>query len=190
MKPQARILGIDDAPFRFGDEFVPVVGVIVRAPNYVEGVITTRVHVDGDDATQALENAIARSRYRIGLALVLLDGAALGGFNVVDIDALHHAIRVPVATVTRRRPDLGAIERALRARFTDWQVRLRVLKSKDLVPVQTAHKPLYATAAGLSEPELREAIRRCTVRGALPEPLRIAHLVATAIVRGESKGKA
>ena len=33
-------------------------------------------------------------------------------------------------------------------------------------------------------------VRRCTVRGCLPEPIRLAHLVATALVRGESKGKA
>ncbi|HEY5539301.1 MAG TPA: DUF99 family protein, partial [Thermoplasmata archaeon] len=43
---------------------------------------------------------------------------------------------------------------------------------------------------GMTPDELRSAIRRCTVRGALPEPLRIAHLIATALVRGESKGKA
>jgi len=38
--------------------------------------------------------------------------------------------------------------------------------------------------------DLKEAIHRCTIRGALPEPVRIAHLIATAIVKGESKGKA
>ena len=113
MKPQSRILGVDDAPFRFSDDLVPVVGVVVRAPNYVEGVMTTRVHVDGDDATDVLAGAIGRSRYRAGLALVLLDGAALGGFNVVDIDALHRTVKVPVATVTRDKPDLAAIEKAL-----------------------------------------------------------------------------
>src|SRR3989304_5305419 len=114
MKAQSRILGVDDAPFRFTDEHVPVVGVVVRAPSYVEGVLTTRVHVDGADATEALASAINRSRYRRGLALALLDGAALGGFNVVDIDALHDSTGVPVATVTREKPDLEAMERGLR----------------------------------------------------------------------------
>jgi len=190
VKPQSRILGVDDAPFRFSDDLVPVVGVIVRAPNYVEGVMTTRVHVDGDDATDVLAGAIGRSRYRAGLALVLLDGAALGGFNVVDIDALHRTVKVPVATVTRDRPDLAAIEKALRARFSDWESRLEVLRRNALVEIETAHKPLFATAVGISAHELGDALRRVTIRGALPEPLRIAHVVATAIVRGESKGKA
>jgi len=190
MKPQSRILGVDDAPFRFSDEHVPVVGVVVRAPSYVEAVLTTRVHVDGTDATDNLADAIGRSRYREGLALILLDGAALGGFNVVDIDALSRTVRVPVATVTRDRPDLEAMERVLRRKFEDWEARLEVLRRKELITIDTPHKPLYATVAGLQPHELKEAIHKCTVRGALPEPLRIAHLVATAIVRGESKGKA
>ncbi len=190
MKAQSRILGVDDAPFAFTDEFVPVVGVVVRAPSYVEGVLTTRVHVDGTDATDVLAAAINRSRYRTGLALVLLDGAALGGFNVVDIDALHESTRVPVATVTRDRPDLEAMERVLRRKFADWERRLEILRRKELVRVETAHKPLYATMAGLPPRDLTDAIHRCTVRGALPEPVRIAHLIATAIVKGESKGDA
>jgi endonuclease V-like protein UPF0215 family len=61
MKAQSRILGVDDAPFKFTDEHVPVVGVVVRAPSYVEGVLTTRVRVDGADATEALASAINRS---------------------------------------------------------------------------------------------------------------------------------
>jgi len=38
--------------------------------------------------------------------------------------------------------------------------------------------------------ELREVIDLSTVRGALPEPLRIAHLIATALAKGESHGRA
>ena len=77
MKAQARILGVDDAPFRFGDDLVPVIGVVVRSPSYVEAVLTTKVHVDGRDATEVLANTIGGSRYREGLSLVLIDGAAL-----------------------------------------------------------------------------------------------------------------
>jgi endonuclease V-like protein UPF0215 family len=190
MKAQSRILGVDDAPFKFTDEHVPVVGVIVRAPSYVEGVLTTRVHIDGTDATEVLAATISRSRYRRGLALVLLDGAALGGFNVVDIDALHESIGVPVATVTRDKPDLDAMERVLRRKFADGERRAEILRRNELIRVETPHKPLYATVAGLPPHELREAIHRCTVRGALPEPVRVAHLIATAIVKGESKGNA
>ncbi len=125
MKSKSRFLGIDDAPFRFSDERVPLVGVVVQAPAYIEGVLTTLAEVDGHDATDRIAAMIRASRYRTGLAMVLLDGTAVGGFNVVDVDALRAAIERPVVTVTRKKPDLAAIETALRRRFDDWEERLR-----------------------------------------------------------------
>jgi len=190
MKAHVRVLGLDDAPFRFGDPRVPVVGVVVRAPNYVEGVFTTSVTVDGADATEVLAEKILASRHRKGLSLVLLDGAALGGFNVVDLDRLHEAIGVPVATATRERPDLRAMVRVLRSRFPDWRARATVLQRHPLWAIETGHRPVYAAAVGIGRSDLAEVLARCTVRGALPEPIRLAHLVAAAIVKGESRGRA
>ena len=187
-KPQFRVLGIDDAPFSFRDAETEVVGIVVRAPSYVEGVMTSRVAVDGRDAAARLAAMIGRSRFRDNLALVLLDGAALGGFNIVDLDALHKAIGLPVATVTGKEPDAGSMEKALRARFEDAEERLALLRRHKLVKVETAHNPLYVASVGMGIRDLADAIRRCTVRGSLPEPLRIAHLVATAIKKGESRG--
>src|SRR6059058_2513785 len=88
MKAKSRFLGIDDAPFRFSDESVPVVGVVVQAPSYIEGVLTTLAEVDGHDATERIAAMVRRSRYLAGLAAILIDGTAVGGFNVIDIDAV------------------------------------------------------------------------------------------------------
>lgn len=190
MKPKSRVLGIDDGPFRFGDVEVPVVGVVVQAPSYIDGVLHTRAQVDGRDATERIGGMIRRSRYREGLAMVLVDGSAVGGFNVIDVDRLHADAGVPVATVTRRRPDFPAIERALRRRFEDWEGRWEILRRHPIEEVSTRHRPLFVTQVGATLAEVREAIALTTVRGALPEPLRIAHLVAASLVRGESRGRA
>ena len=190
MKAQARLLGIDDAPFSFGDAETEVVGVVVRAPSYVEGAMTTRVAVDGRDATANLAAMIGKSRFREVITLILIDGAALGGFNVVDIGSLHEEVGIPVATITRDEPDVAAIEKALRARFPDAEERLAVLRRQELVKVATEHRPLFVSCAGMDELEVADSIKKCTVRGALPEPIRIAHILATAIKKGESHGRA
>src|SRR2546429_8258048 len=127
MKAKARFLGIDDAPFRCSDETVPVVGVVVQAPSYIEGVLTTLTEVDGHDATERIAAMVRRSRYLAGLAAILIDGTAVGGFNVIDIDAVHKAVDRPVITVTRKKPNLDSMETALRRRFDDWQERLPTL---------------------------------------------------------------
>src|SRR5207249_6448993 len=124
MKAKSRFLGIDDAPFHFSDESVPVVGVVIQAPSYIEGVLTTIAEVDGHDATDRIAAMVAGSRYRAGLAMILIDGTAVGGFNVIDAESLHEKVDRPVVTVTRRQPDPAAIETALRRRFADWADRL------------------------------------------------------------------
>ena len=190
MKAKSRFLGIDDAPFRFSDETVPVVGVVVQAPSYIEGVLTTLVEVDGHDATDRISEMVSRSRYREGLAMVMLDGVAVGGFNVVDLDRLHTAIRRPIVTVTRDKPNLAAIERALRRRFDDWEDRLARMRRHDLVTVRSHAGTLWVSFVGADHRAVQEALALTTVRGNLPEPLRVAHLIAAGIARGESKGRA
>lgn len=190
MKQQIRILGIDDAPFSFEDATTMVVGVVMRGGEYIEGVLRSQVTVDGDDATSVVAEMVCATRHREQLRAVLLDGICLGGFNVVDLGKLYEAIAIPIVTVTRDKPDLMAIERALRAHFPDWERRLAVHKEGTLHEFSTAHNPLYAKFVGCSPGEAQEIISLATIRGVLPEPLRVAHLIASGIVKGESYGKA
>ncbi len=189
MKQQVRILGIDDSPFSFGDGRSLVVGVLVRCPDYVEAVMKTEVTVDGTDATERLAEMVSRSRYREQVHALMLDGIALAGFNVVDISSLHDSLGIPVVTVTRDPPDYERIEVALRKHFDDWGDRLEMIRRLDLVEVQTPHKPVFACGVGVDLEGLRSLIGLSTVRGALPEPVRLAHLIASAMVRGESRGR-
>ena len=190
MKPQSRVMGIDDAPFRFGDERTAVVGAVVRIPSYLEAVLVSSVAVDGTDSNDVLLKMLRDSRYTEGLSLVILDGVALGGFNVVDIDLLHREVGVPFATVTRDAPDLKSMVDALRKKFVDWERRAEIIGRKKLERMKTQHKPIYVTREGISPAELGEALALSTVRGALPEPLRVAHIIATALSKGESYGRA
>ena len=190
MKAKSRFLGIDDGPFHFGDREVPVVGVAVQAPAYIEGVLMTHAQVDGRDATERILEMIRRSRYREGLRMVFLNGIAVGGFNVIDVDALHRELGVPVVTVTRRAPDLDAIRGALRRKFEDWEERWALIEGHRIEEITTRHTPLRVTYVGATRAEVVEALALTTVRGALPEPLRVAHLVAAATVKGESHGRA
>lgn len=190
MKAQVRVLAVDDAPFRFESERAMVVGVVMRLPNYLEGVLRSEVTVDGDDANAVLEGMVNGSRFKRQLKVMLIDGVALGGFNVVDIDALFQAVGVPVITVTRDPPDLEEMEAALRKHFPDWGRRLEVLARKELREVDTGHKPVLISVAGMGFADAVEIIRRCLVRGAVPEPLRVAHIIASGLAKGESRGRA
>jgi endonuclease V-like protein UPF0215 family len=197
MKPQFRVLGVDDGPFSFSDATVPVIGVVARK-GYVDAVLKTQADVDGTDSTPAVASMVGGSGYTGKLEAVMLDGACLGGFNVVDIEELNRLTGVPVITVTGDRPDMAAMRRALemlgrtpkhgRKPIPDWKERLALLEGTRLVEVRTGTRPIYIGFAGIEEPEAKGIVTASTVRGSIPEPVRLAHLIARALVTGKSRG--
>ena len=189
MKPHLRVLGVDDSPFRFGDGRSLVVGALMRVPSYLEALMKTEVTVDGTDGTDRLIEMISSSRYREQIKVIILDGVALAGFNVIDIAAVNEALGLPVLTVTRDPPDFDAIRAALRKHFDDWRERFEIVTRFPLKEMSTSSKPLLAAGIGLEWPAFQELVSASTVRGVVPEPIRVAHLVATAMAKGESRGR-
>jgi len=189
MKPHVRILGIDDSPFTFGDGKALVVGALVRIPDYLESVMKTEVTVDGTDSTDRLIEMISGSRYRDQIKLIMIDGIALAGFNVIDIGKLNSELRTPVITITRDRPDLDKISAALKKHFENWSELYSMITRHELKQIKTEHNPVFACGLGLAWSELEQLVRASTVKGVVPEPIRIAHLISTAMLRGESYGR-
>jgi len=190
MKQQIRLLGIDDSPFTFSDKYGVVIGVVMRGGEYLECVLRSQVSIDGNDATAVCKEMVENTRHKKQLKAVLLDGIVLGGFNVVDIMELHNDTTLPVITITRDKPDFEKIKRALQKNFKDWKRRWTMISKGELHEVKTGHNPIYVKCVGINIDETKEIIKLSTIRGVIPEPIRVAHLIASGITRGESYGKA
>jgi uncharacterized protein len=190
MKREIRILGIDDSPFSFNDKYSSAIGVVMRGSSYIECILHDQVSVDGSDATFICKKMIQKTRHKKQLKAVLLDGVCLGGFNVVDINELYSYTKIPVITITRDKPDFVKIEKALKKTFKDWEDRLNIIKKGRLSKVETEHNPIFIKCAGLPISKAKEIIKISTIRGVVPEPIRVAHLIASGLKRGESHGKA
>ncbi len=190
MKKEIRVLGIDDSPFTFNDRYSPVIGVVMRGSSYIECVLHNRVSVDGSNATLVCKKMIQKTRHKKQLKAVLFDGVCLGGFNVLDIEELYSITKIPIITVTRDKPDFVRIEKALKKNFKDGKDRFKLIKKGRLYKVETKHNPIFIKCVGLPINEAKEIIKISTIRGVIPEPIRVAHIIASGIKRGESYGKA
>jgi endonuclease V-like protein UPF0215 family len=182
----SHVVGFDDAPFEReyrGD--VIIVGAVYAGPR-LEGVLTGRVRRDGTNATRRLTELVRGSRFARQIQLVMLQGIALAGFNVVDLHALHEALGIPVLVVVRRRPRMERVRTALLARVKGgarkWALIERLGNAEPLAGV-------YVQRVGLGRDEATAVIQRLAVQGSIPEPLRTAHLIAGALVKGESGGR-
>ncbi|HWP67354.1 MAG TPA: DUF99 family protein [Candidatus Limnocylindria bacterium] len=181
----ANTVGFDDAPFARGHRgAVAVVGAVFAAKR-LDGVLIASVEKDGDDATRVLAATIAGSRFHEHVNLVLLQGVALAGFNVVDAAALHAALRRPVLVVARKPPDLPAVRRALE-RVPGGREKWRLIEQLGAMEPCAG---TYVQRVGLDAGEARRVVERLAIHGRIPEPLRVAHLIAGAVARGVSRGR-
>lgn len=190
MKSQIKLLGVDDGPFHFSDKTTLVIGTVMRANGYLEGVLKREIRVDGSEATEVLIEMIVHTHHRKQLRAMLLDGGAVGGFNIIDIEKIFHETQLPVLTVTRDPPNFENIKKALKSHFPDWEVRYNILKKGALHSIETKHNPIYLKCVGLDLEKAKEIITLSTIQGVIPEPIRVAHIIASGIMRDESYGKA
>lgn len=180
-------VGFDDAPFqRRQAGRVAVVGAVFASTRF-DGVLLGSVERDGDDATEVFATLLRRSRFYEHVQVVLLQGVTFAGFNIVDVPALAAELRRPVLVVARRQPNWTKLQQALCEK-----VRHGVAKWKQLERLgpMEAVGGVYVQRWNLSLDEARDVIQRTTIWGRLPEPLRVAHLIAGALSRGESRGGA
>ncbi len=179
-------MGFDDAPFlRYHRGDVPVIGA-VYAGLRLEGILAGRVRRDGSNATERLAQLIQGSKFERQLQLVMLQGIALAGFNVVDIEALHRVVELPVLVVVRKQPRLEKVRRALLSRVRSGGRKWRLIER--LGPVEWV-AGVFVQRVGMSLEEAAEVIRRLAVHSHIPEPLRTAHLIAGGIALGQSRGR-
>ncbi|MHB8586246.1 MAG: endonuclease dU [Thermoplasmatota archaeon] len=179
MKAEIRVIGFDDGPFTFEDDRVVVVGVVTRGADYVEHLVRTEAEVDGTNATNRILSAVRSVPQFPELHAILLDGCAVGGFNVVDVRRLHAESGIPVITVTKGEPDWAGMKAALQGHDARWSEKWALLEAARPEPLPVAGgAPLFVHGAGLSRAATAEVLARTTVRGTIPEPLRLAHLIA------------
>ncbi|MGC9129837.1 MAG: DUF99 family protein [Candidatus Micrarchaeia archaeon] len=182
MKEGIRILSIDDSPFSKDDDEVLVVGVVSRG-EIVEGVISFYVSVDGDDATEKIIKKLSSSRFLRQVKLIAMNGITLGGLNIVDAEKLGSKFNLPILAITRRKPNKKAMMNAIRKSGKNVNEKLMLLEKINKRMGASRINNLYVQYLGIKKRELEKFVEK-----AYPM-LRLAHIIASGVVKGESKGR-
>jgi hypothetical protein len=186
LRKEIRVLAVDDSPFdKNKQEDVLVIGTYFRGGQFMDGLLSTKVRKDGTNSTKKLTDVINRCKWRSTIRAILLDGIALAGFNIVDIKKLNKATSIPVIIVIRKYPNISEMEKALKKMKKQSRINL-IEKAGEIYRV----KNIYIQIAGISIEKAKEIIEITTTYADIPEPIRIAHIIAAGIVKGESKGRA
>ncbi|GAB2190527.1 DUF99 family protein [Sessilibacter sp. MAH1] len=183
---QLRVVGFDDAPFQKTRGSVVNLSGIICSNTRFEGMLWGELEKDGTNATEVLIDLLINSKFYSQLHLVLTDGIAFGGFNIIDLPKLSTALNLPCIAVMRKMPNLTAINDALK-NFDDYTSRYElVLKAGEIYQ----HDAFYFQCAGCSSDTAARALIKLTDTGNVPEALRLAHLIGSAVKTGQSGKRA
>ncbi len=184
IKPEIRILGVDDGIFSPHQEALAlVVGVVFRGGYWLDGVMHAKVEVDGFDATQNISSMIVGSPHHRQLRVIMLNGITFAGFNIVDIKRLNEETNIPVIAVTRDEPDFDKIHEALRNLSKSEERWNMIQNAGEILEVSTRVRKerLYMQVAGISKEDARKIVKLTSTRSSIPEALRVAHLIASGV---------
>lgn len=176
-----RVVACDDGAVRkLGTGYTLVVCVSWPSGGGLPSVMAGWVRVDGLDASSIVAYMVSRLRGH-GLDLVLLDSITIAGFNIVSPASVYRLTGVPVAVLYKYRPSLDRLSRAVR-NVPLHEIRLRALRLVDRVAViRTRRGVLYSILWGVDDARAREIIEDLQVHGRVPEPLRLAHYLASSL---------
>lgn len=184
IKPEIRILGIDDSRFVTHTKgATDVVGVVYKGGYWFEGVMHTSITIDGLDATEKITMMIKNSPFYGELPVVILDGITFAGFNVVDISKLSQSVNLPVISVARERPNLKQIKSAFK-NLSNFEIRWHILENAgDLFEVETrkGENPIYIQISGILPKDAKLIVRNTSTQSNIPEALRVAHIIASGL---------
>jgi endonuclease V-like protein UPF0215 family len=180
IKPEIRVLGIDDGKHVFRSKTrVPIVGVVYRGGLWLDGVMSTSVLVDGFDATEAVSKMITSSRHYKQLRVIMLSGVTYAGFNIIDIVALNETTKLPVIAITREKPNLDRIRLALGNLERSEERFNTLLRAGEIVNVKINGNKIFMQTAGILCEDAQKIVALTSTRSSIPEPLRVAHLIAS-----------
>ncbi len=183
----SNVIGFDDAPFAHGHRGdVALIGCVCSRTR-LDGVMKSRVRRDGRNATDRMVAMVADSPFAQHLQAVLVQGIAVAGLNVVDIHRLAEALDLPVVAVARRLPNLEKMRRAIKKTGPGWQRKWHLIEAAgEMEPA----RGVYIQRSGLSHARAVHLLAATTLHGKIPEPLRLAHLIAGGTTTGISRGRA
>jgi endonuclease V-like protein UPF0215 family len=172
-----RIVGVEDGSFQKNVTKKALLVAVLITGSKIEHAKVFTITVDGLDATERLSVNIRRWAFDA----LLLSGISFAGFNLIDPIKVFEAFGKPIIIVSRTKPNNRTVKRALRVHFEDWETRWAIFEK--LGPVHKAvplfgKRPVYLETVHADVEWASRLVCALAFWGRLPEPLRVAGLIA------------
>ncbi|MFL6396819.1 MAG: DUF99 family protein [Nitrososphaeraceae archaeon] len=176
-KKGIRVFGVAES-FRAHGIKSTIAGVVMRRDLIIDGIILSNATLKGNDSTENIL-CMFRSLKREDINCIILDGLIISMYNIIDGKLIQSETGLPVIAITFE--DSAGLETNIRHHFPDNPEskleQYAKLGKRDQVLLKTG-KYLFIRYWGLSLKHAITILNSFTLQGSIPEPIRVAKLVA------------
>jgi uncharacterized protein len=180
-KKGLRALAVAES-FKIPSKHAVLAGVVMRRDLIIDGIGISKSTIKGDDSTQSIIS-IWRDMHRNDINCIFLGGIIISMFNIVDGNKVYRSTGIPVVAITYN--DSKGVAHNFRKVFPDsWQSKLEQYQNigkRRRIVLQTG-KAVFVRHWGLTLSDSIVLLNYFTLQGSVPEPVRIAKLIARANV--------
>jgi len=182
-KKGVRVLGVSESFIKGKGRKSVLAGVVMRSDLVIDGFSFSTTTVGGLDATDAVLELYWKLE-RKDINFIFLNGCVISWFNIISLKKVHAETSLPLVCITYEESE--GLEKYLTEYFgTQAQERIdryRENGEREELELHTG-KRVFARYFGLEKKEALRILNKFTLQGAIPDPLRIARLLARAIVQ-------
>ena len=161
-------------------------GIVMSTDLVIDGFVVGYSTVGGDDATDSILTMYEKLD-RPDVSFLLISGIVISLYNIVDVKRISEKTGLPVIGVTYE--ESPGIEDAIKYHFPEsYESKLAEyskLGSREKITLHTSHN-LYIRNEGCTALEVKQLLDKMTLQGSVPEPLRIAQLLANTLLKTKS----
>ncbi len=164
--------------FKENEKISHLAGVVMRRDFIIDGFVFGYSTIEGNDATDAILQMYQKLN-RDDISFVMVSGLVISMYNIVDIKKIWDQLKIPIIGVTYE--DSKGIEDAIRYHFPEsYQSKIeeyQKLGQRSKISLHTGYD-VFVRTEGCTIQEAKNLLNTMTLQGAVPEPLRVAQMLA------------
>lgn len=185
LKQNVRILGVDDGPFVRGESGETcLVGILMRMDFVIEATLVDYVTIDGNEVTGKIVDFTERIG-RQNIQAIMSEGITFAGFDIVDPEEINRLTGIPFISITKGRGDIQSMISALEAHGDVSKINKLKRMHPEKIEIEEAEFTL--NISGIDQKEAVLTASKLMRVGKVPEPVRIADMLSSAIVNSRKK---
>lgn len=169
--------------FRENEKISHLAGVVMRRDFIIDGFVFGCSTIEGNDATDSILQMYQKLN-RDDISFVMISGLVISLYNIIDIKKIWDQLKIPIIGVTYE--DSKGIEDAIKYHFPkSHQSKIeeyQKLGQRSKISLHTGYD-IFVRIEGCAIQEAKNLLNAMTLQGTVPEPLRVAQMLAKTKLR-------